>query len=145
MTEEFAAALQAGFALALSYSPVVAPVVAVGAAALAGHPKASHSRVAWAFALVLGGWLVGDGLRALGRARDLADGVGWLLGPPTPMWAEWTAIAAWALGALALGYALPAWAGAFVGRRVTRGTGWMAAIAVCMTASAAVGLVTRGA
>jgi hypothetical protein len=63
---------------------------------------------------VLLGWAVGDGVRLAGA--NAAPGY----------------LAAWAVTGLAFGYALPAVAGAYVGRQVHRGTGWPAAGAVAL-------------
>ena len=48
---------------------------------------------------------------------------------------------AWGATALLVGYALPAWAGAQVGRRVVHGTGWIAAGAVALMLTPAVSVV----
>jgi hypothetical protein len=57
---------------------------------------------------------VGDGIRVAGAAWSPAY------------------LAAWAFTGLAFGYLLPAFAGAYVGRLVHRGTGWLAAGAVAL-------------
>jgi hypothetical protein len=112
--------------LAVQYNPLVAVVSAVVAAAVAGYPKAPRGRWRTAALIVCAGWLIGDGLRVLGHARDLADGVrgAAYLAPGGP---AWLVLGVWALGGLAVGYALPASVGARVGRSVTHGTGWLAA------------------
>jgi hypothetical protein len=50
---------------------------------------------------------------------------------------EWIAVTLGVLGNFLLAYAAPTWAGAFVGRRVTFGTGWLSAAVVAATLSAA--------
>ncbi len=126
MIDSVIQALSSGITLAISFNPLFALVGATAAAALAGRRKASHEQRFWAGSLLVGAWLVGDGLRILARARDAHDGVGRML-PESPMWADWTLLATWALIGLTVGYGIPAWAGAFAGRRVTHGTGWLAA------------------
>lgn len=123
-------ALRDGFALAVSYNPVFA---LLGAAASAGVLSVGRgARRGFAgMSVLLGFWLVGDGLRVMARARDLTDGVGVL----PPGWTGWVALGLWALGGLLLGYWLPAWAGSFAGRRVLLGTGWLTGIVVSVTLS----------
>lgn len=143
--ETLAAAAKAtgtGLAYVLSYHPLIALATVVIAAALAGARGAGGRRTAWAVAVVATGWLLGDGLRVLARARDLYDFTRGIEGviPPTIMpgandWRAWLALALWAAGGLLLGYALPVWTGAFVGRRVTHGTGWIAAASIAASVS----------
>lgn len=122
------AALRAGALLAAGYNPVFALVGAAAAAAMLARGRGA--RRAFAAWCVLGAaWLVGDGMRIIASARNLADGTGALL-PAAPEWASWVAIAVWALGSLLVAYVAPAAAGAYVGRRVTWGTGWLSAAAV---------------
>jgi len=45
---------------------------------------------------------------------------------------------AWAVVGLFVGYVLPMLAGVYVGRRVTHGTGWLAAGSIAVAASLAV-------
>jgi hypothetical protein len=118
-----------GLGFAVQFNPLVALVTVVVAAALSGYPRAPLERSRWAVLIVAIGWLIGDGLRVLGRARDVFDGVT-SLAPGAPPWPAWLTLAIWAVGSLALGYALPALVGATVGRRVTHGTGWLAAAGV---------------
>lgn len=128
-------ALATGLALAISFNPLFALLGSTLAAALAGVRSASHARVAWAVAVLASCWLVGDGLGVLAFALDVGDSVGGRASAAAG--ADWTAIALWAVGGLAVGYALPTWAGVFVGRRVTHGTGWLAAGSTAATACGA--------
>jgi len=112
------------------------PVTAFGGAALAGALGAKR-RWWWAAAVVLVAWTAGDGVRvaaaiatAVESANDVAAGGDLLAATVAPL-------ALWGLVGLALGYALPAWAGAFAGARVTHGTGWLAGGAIAAAASAA--------
>jgi hypothetical protein len=113
-TADTLSTLAAGVATGLQFNPVFAAGAAAVAAALAGYRRAPASRAAWAGAVVLAGWAAGDGISVAGSEAALP----YLL--------------AWALAGLAFGYALPAVAGAYVGRNVTRGTGWLAAGAVAL-------------
>jgi hypothetical protein len=123
-------ALLAGGRLALEFNPLAAVITVAVAAAFAtakGKRRAADGR--W-LVVALAGWLIGDGLRVFGRARDLADGV-WAFAPTgSEAWYGWVVLAIWALGTLAVGYLLPTLVGASVGRRVTLGTGWLAASAI---------------
>jgi hypothetical protein len=62
-----------------------------------------------AAAVVLVGWALGDGIRIAGSPGTTLE------------------LAAWAVTGLAVGYALPAYAGAYVGRQVHKGTGYLSA------------------
>lgn len=130
-----ARALLAGLALGVAFDPVASLVGASLAAAVFGTPRRGREHHAWAVAVVALAWLVGDGFRVMGRLRDILDGQGLLL-VHAPAWASFTALAAWALAGVAVGYALPAATGAYVGRRVVRGTGWLSAIAIAAASSA---------
>lgn len=124
------AALRDGASFGIQFSPLAALATAALAAALWGYPKVKRER-RWYAVLVLGvGWLVGDGLRILARARDYYDSLATYAASGLPTWPGWTMLATWALVSLALGYAIPAMVGGAVGRRVTHGTGWLAAAAV---------------
>lgn len=129
-------ALLAGGRLALEFNPLAAVItVAIAAALATAKAKRRPADARW-LVVALVGWLIGDGLRVFGRARDLADGV-WAFAPTGgEAWYGWVVLAIWALGTLSLGYLLPTLVGASVGRRVTLGTGWLAASAI------AVGLVS---
>jgi len=132
------AALREGLALGVQYNPLFAAVTAALAAALVGFPKAKRDRRQWAALVLAAGWLAGDGLRILARARDYYDGVAAFRAAGTQLWPGWTTLACWALGSLALGYVGPALVGATVGRRVTHGTGWLAAAAIASALTLAV-------
>ncbi len=131
-----ARALWQGASLGFQYNPMFGIAGAVVAAALLGYPRAPRERRFWAGAVIAVAWLVGDGLMILGRTREVVDGVG-AFSQVTPAWAAYVLVAAWALVSLGLGYVAPAWAGIAVGRRVTHGTGWLAAMAIAVGASLA--------
>ncbi|PKQ09978.1 MAG: hypothetical protein CVT69_02115 [Actinobacteria bacterium HGW-Actinobacteria-9] len=117
-------AVAAGIPLAFAYNPLASIAAAPIAAGLLGVKRASSRRVAWGVSVAGFAWLFGDGLRALARARDAFDAAAAIT------WPTYTTIGVWAIGTLLLGYVLPLWAGAFVGRRVTHGTGWVAAASI---------------
>jgi hypothetical protein len=127
------AAILAGLPLALAYNPLTAVIAAPVAAGLGGVKNPSHGRMVWAVSVGGFAWLFGDGLRALARARDAFDGASAV----APAWPQYTTIAIWALGTLLVGYVFPVWAGVFVGRRVTHGTGWVAAVSIAAGVSVA--------
>lgn len=139
-------AVRDGALLGVQFNPLVAVVTAALAAALWGYPKVPRERRWWALLVLVVGWLAGDGLRVLARARDYYDGVAGYAAAGLPTWPGWTNLAAWALVSLALGYLAPALVGGAVGRRVTHGTGWLAAAgiaaALVLVASAAVGALS---
>ncbi len=130
MAEGALAAAVTGLALAVSFNPMASLVGAALAAALLARAERPGAGIV----VLAAAWLLGDGLRVLARARDAFDGVGPLV-PGAPV-ATWVALGLWALGGALVGYALPAWAGAFVGRRVTHGTGWLAAATIAAVSSA---------
>lgn len=137
-------ALWGGARVGLHPNPMLGVASAALAALIGGAPKASRERRQVAWGVLGAGWLLGDGLRVLARSRDLADGVSRLLGVGQPLWASWVALAVWALVGFAAGYVLPAWVGWQVGRRVTYGTGWLAATAVAVAASLALATLFAG-
>jgi hypothetical protein len=104
----------AGVAMGLQFHPWAAAVAATVAAALSGYRRAPRGRMWWSAGVIALGWAAGDGIRLAGANAE----AGYL--------------AAWAVTGLAFGYALPAFAGAYVGRQVHRGTGWLAAGAVAL-------------
>ncbi|MDA3936916.1 MAG: hypothetical protein PF636_08715 [Actinomycetota bacterium] len=137
MLDAVATSVTAGLELAIRFNPVFAVVGATVAAALSGRKNALHEHRFWAGSILVGAWLIGDGMRVIARSRDVYDGVA-RLDPSLPVWADWTTIALWAVLGLTIGYGLPAWAGAFAGRRVTHGTGWMTAAAIAVGTALAI-------
>lgn len=106
--------MAAGAALGLRFAPVYAAVTAVIAAALAGYRKAPRSRAWLAAIVVVAGWVAGEGIRIAGASLPM----------PT--------LVLWATAGLAFGYALPALGGAYVGRQVHKGTGYLSAAVVAL-------------
>lgn len=106
--------IAAGAALGLQFHPLFAAATAALAAALAGFPKARRSRTWWAAGVVLAGWVAGDGIRIAGSSAAASS------------------LLVWAFASLVVGYALPAIAGAYVGRQVHRGTGYLSAAIVAV-------------
>ncbi|MBU4557502.1 MAG: hypothetical protein KJ747_11605 [Actinobacteria bacterium] len=92
----------------------------------------------WGISALVSAWLIGDGMRIIARARDVYDSYAHLISPDETTAAAYTALALWALLGILIGYVFPAWAGAFVGRRVAHGTGWLAAGSVAVGVSLAV-------
>jgi len=125
-----------GASLAAAYNPVLGALTAALTAALWAKPGIRRRETA-GYVVLAAGWLLGDGMRVIAAARDLSEHADSLL-PEASRATSAMALVVWGLGGLALGYALPAWAGAFVGQRVTWGTGWIAAIAVSLSVSAAI-------
>lgn len=114
-----------GIALGLQYNPVVSVAGAALAAAISGYPAAPRSRWAWSAAILLVAWLAGDGIPVLAAAAAA-----------TSAGAAATTVA-WAITGVAFGLFLPAALGAYVGRRVTHGTGWLSALVVAATVAGA--------
>ena len=115
-----------GLSLGLQFNPMAAAVGAVAAAALAGYPKAPRKRLVWAWVTLAAAWAIGDGIRIAGSAvSDPRYGSAYI------------AVVLWSVVSFAVGYALPASTGMFVGRRVTHGTGWLSAGTVALTMSLA--------
>jgi hypothetical protein len=116
-----------GMALGIAFNPIASLIGAPVAAGLTGYPRAPRSRLAWAGAFLLLAWMLGDGFRVMARVRDAVD-----IGVPVHSGAmvPYTMLGVWAIAGLLLGYVLPAVLGAYVGRCVVRGTGWLSAIAV---------------
>ena len=136
MAAELLAAAGAGLLLGIAFSPVIALAGAALAAALYTAGRT------WAAALVLlGAWALGDGVALLSQGTDALAGSSLVSGGLT---AQWVVLVFWAVVGLGVGYALPAWAGAFVGTRVTHGTGWLAAGMVAVTASVALAMLGGG-
>lgn len=137
MAQEFARAVFYGLELAFQYNPLAALVGATIAAALLAPRDRVMERRIWAASALVIAWLVGDGLRVIARSRDVYDGHTLAASAGGSVALDYTAIVAWAVVGLLVGYALPTWAGAFVGRRVTHGTGWLAAASIAIAASLA--------
>lgn len=138
---EFAVALGAllrGLRFALEFNPLAAVITVAFAAGISGYPRAPRERRLEALGIGVLGWLLGDGLRVLGHARDLYDGVADAALAGAPGWSGWVFLAAWTVGSLAIGYIAPMLVGASVGRRVTHGTGWLAAAGVAVALTLAV-------
>ncbi len=119
--------LALGVGLGLQFNPVTSLAGSLIAAVIFGTPKAPAARRPLAVAVLALAWLAGDGV-AIGRSVAVDP-------PKAPF--DWTAIALWALVGALVGYVVPAAAGALVGRRVTRGTGWLSAGAVALAVSGA--------
>ncbi len=119
-----------GLALGLQFNPIAAAVGAMAAAALAGYSKAPRARRLWALLVLVVAWAIGDGIRVVGAVTA-----------EPRFQPAYVAVLVWSLIGFGLGYALPALAGMFVGRRVTRGTGWLSAGAVALTVSLALGVI----
>lgn len=132
-------ALEAGAVLAAAYNPVFAGVFSAVCAVLCAR-RGRPGRTALGIGILVAGWLLGDGMRSIASARDLADGAGALL-PSAAVGLNGAAIGLWAVLGFCVGYVFPAWAGAFVGRRVTFGTGWLAAGVVSVTCSGLVAML----
>jgi len=131
-------ALLRGLRFALEFNPLAAAITVAFAAGISGYPRAPRERRLEAIGIVVLGWLLGDGLRVLGHARDLYDGVAAAALADAPGWSGWVFLAMWTAGSLAVGYIVPMLVGASVGRRVTHGTGWLAAAGVAVALTLAV-------
>lgn len=130
-------AVVAGVALGMRYNPVAAMLASAVVAAYLAWGETRQSRVAIGAAVIAAAWLIGDGLRVIGHAREAYDGASSLLAAGAPSWAEWTALALWALVGLGAGYVLPAWAGVHAGRRTVMGVDWLVAASVAFTVTVA--------
>lgn len=131
-------ALLQGLRFALEYNPLAAVITVAFAAGISGYPRAPRERRFEALGIAALGWLLGDGLRVLGHARDLYDGVAEAALAGAPAWAGWAFLVAWAVISIAIGYIGPMLVGASVGRRVTHGTGWLAAAGVAVALTLAI-------
>ena len=145
MAADIIAAVLFGLSLGVQYNPLFAVFGAAIAAGIAGRPRSDTRDVVYAAVVIFIAWLLGDGLRIMGRTQDAffdaPTSVNVIVDSPAN-----TAIALvlWALVSLGLGYVAPAWAGAFAGSRVTRGTGWLTAIAVSVAVSLALSVIVAG-
>jgi hypothetical protein len=106
--------IAAGAALGLRFALVYAAVTAAAAAALVGYRKAPSSRTWLAAAVVIAGWIAGDGIRIAGSSASIST------------------LVTWAVVGLVVGYAGPAVAGGYVGRQVHKGTGYLSAAVVAL-------------
>lgn len=146
MAADIIAAVQYGLSLGIQYNPLFAIFGATIAAAIAGVPHRDARRITYAGTVLFIAWLLGDGLRIMGRTQDA------FFDAPTsvnvivesPMTAA-IVLAMWALLSFGIGYVVPAWAGAFAGSHVTRGTGWLTAIAVSVAVSLALSVIVAAA
>jgi len=100
--------------MGLQFNPLAAAASSALAAAISGYKSAPRGTPWWSAAILLSGWAVGDGIRLAGAIQ-------------LPVY-----VAAWAVVGLLFGYVAPAVAGAYIGRRVHIGTGWLAAGAVAL-------------
>jgi hypothetical protein len=133
VSSELTRALLVGVSLGVSFNPVTALLGSAGAAAVGALGVRRGERTPWWIAVAVAAWVLGDGVAIAAQAAALAGGAAPLLGVAAPAWASWTLVASWAASGLALGYLVPAALGLAVGRRVTFGTGWLAAAAVAGT------------
>lgn len=144
-----------GGKLAAGYNPLLAVIGAAVCAVLlavgsgrwganGGRGKRTvripRSRLTLALGVLVGVWFLGDGAMVTLAGIDLARGAQGLAGAAAGS-GDWIALAIWGLGSLALGYVLPAWAGAFAGRRVTHGTGWLTAMSLAVAVSLAISVI----
>lgn len=136
-------ALALGGALGVQFDPVASIVGASLAAALCGYPSAPRRRLALSAVVLLCAWFLRDGLRLMAETGLLGGSASSAVASVTL--ARWETFAAWALAGSFLGYVLPTWAGAFVGVRVTRGTGYLSAAVVAATASGTLSSVSPAA
>jgi hypothetical protein len=117
-----------GALLGLAFNPLTALIGATLAGALG-----ARSRIGWALVVVLAAWVLGDGVRVIAAIAATVEAAG-----EGVIAAEVAPLVAWGLVSLGAGYALPAWAGAFAGSRVTHGTGWLAGGAIGAAVCAAI-------
>jgi hypothetical protein len=126
-------AVLVGLSLGVSFDPVTALAGSVGAAAVGAWSARRGGRAPWWIAIAVAAWVIGDAVGIAAQAGAVARGASPLLGAAAPTWAGALLIVVWAASGLALGYLVPAALGVEVGRRVTFGTGWLAAAAVAAT------------
>lgn len=131
-----------GVRLGLGFNPLVSLVAAPVIAVLAVRSPKRHSLLGVPGLLLLAAWVVGDGWRAGAFVAGVMDESGWSIA--TASTGSLVGALVWALVAFAVGYALPVWAGAFVGRRVTHGTGWASAAAIALLATGTLSTVLGG-
>lgn len=139
---DLAAAARAGALLGAAFNPLTSLVVSTVAAALIATGR-GWKRATIAAAVLMGGWLIGDGWMVIERVRGLAERSESLVAS-TPAWASWVAVSIWIALGLGIGYLVPLFAGAYAGRRVTWGTGWLTAATLAAGVSAALAQIARG-
>jgi len=126
MSGDVFVSLVLGLESGLRFHWIPAAVTAAAAAAVTGYRRAPRSRDWWAAGILFAGWAIGEGLTA----------VQWVAGNPT-MFKEtpeaYWLLVTWIPVGLALGYVLPTFAGAYVGRLVHKGTGYLSAAVVALT------------
>ena len=125
-------AIVAGLSLGVAVNPVTAVVGCAGAAAVGALAARRGGRARWWLLIAVAAWVIGDAPGIALQTSALARGAFRVLGAAPP-WSGWLFLSAWALCGLLVFYLLPAAAGVAVGRRVTWGTGWLAAAAVAGT------------
>lgn len=104
----------AGLAAGLQFNPLVAAGASAVAAALSGYPRAPRSHLWWSAAVLLAGWVIGDGISIAGSSTGGQHAV------------------LWALVGLGVGYVAPTVLASYVGRQVHKGTGYLSAAAVAL-------------
>lgn len=124
-----------GWRLALAYNPLASGLAAVSAGLLAGFRGARYWHVALAAVAVFGTWALGDGAAVAGALATAGSSV---RGEAESA----LTLGVWVTGGLVLGYAAPAAAGVFVGRRVFFGTGRLAAASVGLGTALALVMVS---
>ena len=108
-------ALGLGAAAGMQFNVIAAAVSAALAAGVSGYKRAPRAHLWWSAGILLAGWGIGDGIRLAGESGSGARTI------------------AWAVLSLAVGYVLPAVTGAYVGRLVHKGTGYLSAGVVALT------------
>ena len=133
MTHVAVRALLAGLSLGMRFNPLAAMVGSCVAAVVGAVTGRRGGSSVWWILVAAAAWALGDGVAVAARVSSIASGAPSLLGAGAAQWASWLLVATWAVSGFGVGYALPAGLGAAVGRRVTFGTGWLAAGAIALT------------
>lgn len=127
-------AIVSGVLLGFRFNVIAAGIAAgLGAGLWIGFGEKVPTRVA-ALLILFFGWLIGDGWAMFESARALST--------MSPTWLEALGTMLWGIVSLAYGYALPLWVGVFVGSRVKRGTGWLAASFIAAVAPIVLGRIS---
>lgn len=127
-------AIGTGLILGLKFHVIAAGIAAALAAGIwVGFGDKVATRVV-ALLIVFFAWLIGDGWGVFQSAEHLSSI------PST--WYEWLGTVVWGVVSLAFGYALPTWVGVFVGSRVKKGTGWLAASFIGAITPIVLGMLT---